>query len=167
MKTKFLMILMSLLVTMGAFAQKTITYVPDANIEKRVEQTLSRMTLEEKVGQMTELEIGVLGHWEGDRFVLDKDKLEKVFLQYKVGSILNTPGPVAQTPEWWQQTIRTINEYSLRACGIPTVYGLDQNHGTTYTLGGTLFPQNTTWKKSVCSLVRNTATRQLTIGVPS
>ena len=136
-------VMMSMLVTMGAFAQKSITYVPDAGIEKRVEQTLSRMTLEEKVGQMTELAIDVLGHWDGNRFVLDKDKLEHVFQKYKVGSILNTPGPVAQTPEWWQQTIRTINEYSLKACGIPCVYGLDQNHGTTYTLGGTLFPQNT------------------------
>ena len=132
---------MALAVTMGAFAQ--ITYVPDAKIEKRVQQTLSRMTLEEKVGQMTELAIDVLGHWEGGSFVLDKDKLENVFLKYKVGSILNTPGPVAQTPEWWQQTIRTINEYSLKACSIPCVYGLDQNHGVTYALGGTMFPQNT------------------------
>ena len=136
-------VVMSLLVTMGAVAQGTISYIPDAKIEKRVEQTLSRMTLQEKVGQMNELSIDVLGHWEGYQFVLDKDKLENVFLRYKVGSILNTPGPVAQTPEWWQHTIRTINDYSLRACGIPCVYGLDQNHGTTYTLGGTLFPQNT------------------------
>ena len=136
-------VVMSLLVTMGAFAQRSITYVPDAQIEKRVEQTLSRMTLEEKVGQMTELEIGVLGHWEGERFVLDQDKLENVFLRYKVGSILNSPGAIAQTPEWWQQTIRTLNDYSLRASGIPCVYGLDQNHGATYTLGGTMFPQNT------------------------
>ena len=142
-KSMILPVVISLFVTIGAFAQKTITYVPDAKIEKRVEQTLSRMTLEEKVGQMTELAIDVLGHWEGGIFVLDKDKLENVFLRYKVGSILSSPGPVAQTPEWWQQTIRTLNDYSLRACGIPCVYGLDQNHGTTYTLGGTLFPQNT------------------------
>lgn len=140
-KSFVLPVVMALAVTMGAFAQ--ITYVPDAKIEKRIEQTLSRMTLEEKVGQMTELAIDVLGHWEGDRFVLDKDKLENVFLRYKVGSILSSPGPVAQTPEWWQQTIRTLNDYSLKACGIPCVYGLDQNHGTTYTMGGILFPQNT------------------------
>ena len=131
-----------LLATTGTLAQ-TINYTPDATIERRVEQTLSRMTLEEKVGQMTELAIDVLGHWEGDNFVLDKDKMDNAFLRYKIGSVLNTPGPVAQTPEWWQQTIRTINDYSLRACGIPTVYGLDQNHGANYTLRGTLFPQNT------------------------
>ena len=134
---------MSLLVAMGALAQNTLTYVPDATIEKRVEQTLGRMTLEEKVGQMTELAIDVLGHREGERFVLDQDKMELVFNKYKVGSILNTPNAVSQTPEWWQQTIRTINEYSLKACGIPCVYGLDQNHGATYTLRGTMFPQNT------------------------
>ena len=64
---------MSLLVAMGALAQNTLTYVPDATIEKRVEQTLGRMTLEEKVGQMTELAIDVLGHREGERFVLDQD----------------------------------------------------------------------------------------------
>ena len=142
-KKLVLPVVMSLLVTMGVFAQNSLSYVPDAKIETRVEQTLSRMTLEEKVGQMTELEIGVLGHWEGERFVLDQDKLEHVFLRYKVGSILSSPGAIAQTPEWWQQTIRTLNKYSLKACGIPCVYGLDQNHGTTYDLGGTLFPQNT------------------------
>ena len=151
-------VVMTLAITLGAFAQ-TITYVPDANIEKRVQQTLSRMTLEEKVGQMTELEIGVLGHWEGSLFVLDQEKLEKVFMRYKVGSILSSPGAVAQTPEWWQQTIRTINEYSLKACGIPCVYGLDQNHGATYTLGGTLFPQNTNMGASFDpDLARQTAT---------
>ena len=152
-------VVMSLLFTMGAFAQKTITYVPDAKIEKRVQQTLSRMTLEEKVGQMTELAIDVLGHWEGDRFVLDQDKLETVFQRYKVGSILNSPGPVAQTPEWWQQTIRTLNDYSLKACGIPCVYGLDQNHGATYTLRGTMFPQNTNLGASFdADLARRAAT---------
>ena len=132
-----------MLVTMALYAQNTLSYVPDPKIEQRVEKTLSRMSLEEKVGQMTELAIDVLGHMEGDRFVLDEDRMEYVFMRYKVGSILNTPGAVSQSPQWWQSTIRTINDYSLRACGIPCVYGLDQNHGTTYTLGGTLFPQNT------------------------
>ena len=110
--------------------------------EQDINAHVAKMTLEEKVGQMTELVIDVIGHWENGNFVLDNDKLERALVKYKVGSILNAPGPVAQTPEWWQKTIRTINEYSIRGCGIPCVYGLDQNHGTTYTLGGTLFPQN-------------------------
>ena len=88
-------------ITMGTNAQNKISYIPDARIEQRVEQTLSRLTLEQKVGQMTELVIDVLGHWEGDNFVLDKDKLEQALTKYQVGSILNAPGPVAQTPEWW------------------------------------------------------------------
>jgi beta-glucosidase len=110
--------------------------------EQDIDEYVSKMSIEGKVGQMTELVIDVIGHWENGSFVLDADKLEKAFIKYKVGSILNAPGPVAQTAEWWQQTIRTINDYAIRGCGIPCVYGLDQNHGTTYTLGGTLFPQN-------------------------
>ena len=110
--------------------------------EQDINAHISKMTIEEKVGQMTELAIDVIGHWEGDNFVLDKDKLERALIKYKVGSILNAPGPVAQTPEYWYKTISAINDYAIRGCGIPCVYGLDQNHGTTYTLGGTLFPQN-------------------------
>lgn len=142
-KNIILLIVTSIIATVGVYAHNTLSYLPDSKIEQRVEQTLSRMTLEEKVGQMTELAIDVLGHWEGQNFVLDKDKLDNVFLRYKVGSVLSSPGAVAQAPEWWQQTIRTINDYSIKACGIPCVYGLDQNHGTTYTLEGILFPQNT------------------------
>ena len=76
-----------------------------------LERLLQHMTLQEKVGQMLQLNIDVLGHEENGQFVLDKDKLERVFLQYKVGSILNAPGagPYAQAPEWWQQTIRTMS----------------------------------------------------------
>jgi beta-glucosidase len=110
--------------------------------EQDINAFVNQMTIEEKVGQMTELVIDVIGHWEEGNFVLDNDKLERALIKYKVGSILNAPGPVAQTPEWWYKTICTINEYSIRGCGIPCVYGLDQNHGTTYTLGGTMFPQN-------------------------
>lgn len=114
----------------------------DSKLERKVERTLAKMTLEEKVGQMAEMAIDILGHWDNGEFVLDADKLEKTFGQYKVGSILNSPGPVAQTPQKWRQIIGAIQDYSLRSMGIPCVYGLDQNHGTTYTLGGTLFPQN-------------------------
>ena len=62
--------------------------------------------------------------------------------EYKVGSFLNAPGPVAQSPEKWNEIIGRIQELSMTEIGIPCIYGLDQNHGTTYTLGGTLFPQN-------------------------
>lgn len=115
---------------------------PDKEIEKKIEKTLGRMTLEEKIGQMTELSIDVLGEWKDGEFRLDRDKLHNAIAKFKVGSVLNAPGPVAQAPEKWQEIIGLIQEVSIKEIGIPCIYGLDQNHGTTYTLGGTLFPQN-------------------------
>lgn len=116
---------------------------PDSSLEAKVEQTLSKMTLEEKIGQMTELSIDVLGSWKDGEFFLDPDKLHEAIAVYKVGSVLNAPGgPTAQTPEKWEKLIGQIQEVSMKEIGIPCIYGLDQNHGTTYTLGGVLFPQN-------------------------
>ena len=118
------------------------TVKENQNIETKIEKTLSRMTLEEKIGQMTELAIDVLGETKDGVFVLDDEKLHKAIGKYKVGSFLNAPGPVALSKEQWNEIISRIQEISLRELGIPCIYGLDQNHGTTYTLGGTLFPQN-------------------------
>ena len=113
----------------------------DPEIEKAVEKTLSQMTLEEKVGQMTEIGIDILGHFEGDEWVMDLDKVENVIGKYKVGSILNTP-VVGQTPEKWQEIIGLIQDVSMREIGIPCIYGLDMNHGASYVMGATYFPQN-------------------------
>ena len=74
-------------------------------------------------------------------FRLDEAMLDTVIGTYKVGSILNVPAGVAQTPEKWQEIIRRIQEKSMETMGIPCIYGVDQIHGTTYTLGGTFFPQ--------------------------
>ena len=106
-----------------------------------MEKTLAKMTLEEKVGQMTEIGIDILGHYEGDEWVMDMDKVENVIGKYKVGSILNTP-VVGQTPEKWQEIIGIIQEVSMREIGIPCIYGLDMNHGASYVMGATYFPQN-------------------------
>lgn len=113
----------------------------DPQIEKAVENTLKKMTLEEKVGQMTQVAIDILGHWEGDEFVMDLDKVENAVGKYKVGSVLNTP-VVGQTPQKWQEIIGLIQEVSMRELGIPCVYGLDQNHGASYVMGATYLPQN-------------------------
>lgn len=113
----------------------------DPEIEKAVKKTLSKMTLEEKVGQMTQVAIDILGHWEGDEWVMDVEKVENAIGKYKVGSVLNTPA-VGQTPEKWQEIITLIQEVSMRELGIPCVYGLDQNHGASYVNGATYFPQN-------------------------
>lgn len=115
----------------------------DKALEKAVQQKLKSMTLDEKIGQMTELSIDVLGSWVDGEFQFDPAKLHEAIAVYKVGSILNAPGaPTAQTPQKWQQLISQVQDISMREIGIPCIYGLDQNHGTTYTLGGVLFPQN-------------------------
>ncbi len=115
----------------------------DPELEAAVEGTLSKMTLDEKIGQMTELSIDVLGDWKNGEFFLDPQKLHQAIAVYKVGSVLNAPGgPTAQTPEKWEKIIGEIQQVSMKEIGIPCIYGLDQNHGTTYTLGGVLFPQN-------------------------
>jgi beta-glucosidase len=116
----------------------------DQQIEQKVEALLSEMTLEEKIGQMTQLTIDVLGEpgsaYQGD-FQLSEALMDTVFGIYKVGSILNTPGTTAQTKEKWQEIISKIQERSMEEIGIPCIYGLDQIHGSTYILDGTMFPQ--------------------------
>jgi len=178
-----------------ASAQNITPAIPkDPKIEQQVEAMLKKMTLEEKIGQMTELSIDVLekrpNPFEGMdpqnlrvddiKKVLKKYKLEKTFdlskgmpnkenmmkiymtimdiedkkgfqidealldtviSKYKVGSILNVPNSIAQSKEVWEAIIRKIQEKSMKAIGIPCIYGVDQIHGTTYTQGGTFFPQ--------------------------
>ena len=124
----------------GALAGPVIP--ADKNIEKRVEATLAKMTLEEKIGQMTELCIDLVAHrGPNGEIVYHPGMLDTVIGKYKVGSILNCPNH-AITPEEWNKYIATIQEKSMKEIGIPCIYGVDQNHGSTYTTGGTLFPQN-------------------------
>lgn len=194
MKNSFIGIAMAGLL-LGACAPKQAPAIPqDREIEKNVEKTLAKMTLEEKIGQMCELSIDLLQKRtnpfaglnpakitaddirrivadyglenefriadgpldngvimnlymriqaieNAKGFQLDEEMLDKVIGQYKVGSILNVPAGIAQTPQTWQAIIRRIQEKSIETMGIPCVYGVDQIHGTTYTMGGTLFPQ--------------------------
>lgn len=112
-------------------------------IEQQIEDILKRMTLEEKIGQMTELTINTIGACDSENnFEISDALLDTVIGKYKVGSILNTPNALTPTKEQWQSYITKIQEKSISKLGIPCIYGLDQNHGTTYTQGGTLFPQN-------------------------
>lgn len=128
-----------------AMAQTTV--VPaisrDENIEKKVEALLKRMTLEEKIGQMTELTIDVITKRDNPtkEFQIDDALLDTVIGKYKVGSILNVPKGIAQSKEKWEEIIKKIQDKSMKTMGIPCIYGVDQIHGTTYTLGGTFFPQ--------------------------
>lgn len=127
-----------------AFASKPA--IPrDENIEKNVEKTLARMTLDEKIGQMLELNLDVMGKktMENGKLVwkLNETMLDTIISKYKVGSFLNVAGPTTPTIEQWQEWIGLIQNLSMKYMGIPTIYGLDQNHGTSYTQNGTLFPQ--------------------------
>ena len=112
-------------------------------IEDKVESVLKKMTLDEKIGQMLQLNLPQVGHTERNgKFVVDDDKLEEVIGKYKVGSLLNTPQTVPPTPQEWAVIVKKIQDKSMEVLGIPCLIGLDQNHGTTYTSGGILFPQN-------------------------
>jgi beta-glucosidase len=117
--------------------------VSDAAIEAKVEKTLARMTLEEKVGQMVELVADLFGSNDKDGvFHIDIARADSLLSRYKIGSILNAPNTKAPTARQWEQYIATLQQLSMRRIGIPCIYGLDQNHGSTYTQDGTLFPQN-------------------------
>ena len=167
--------------------------VQGQTLEEKVEKTLSRMTLDEKIGQMLELNLDLIGKMTVENAKVDREKVRSGLQQYgrsdeevndmlkktdqqiidllggypvdiyqgetkriwkinevmldtliskwKVGSILNAPGSSAASLDDWQKWIRLIQEKSMKYLGIPDIYGLDHNHGVTYTKGGTLFPQ--------------------------
>lgn len=115
----------------------------DAKIEAKVDQTLKKLTLEEKVGQMMEVVIDLLGaNDKNGVFYIDEHKADSIFSHYKVGSILNAPNTCAPTAKQWEKYMAQIQKLSMKRMGVPCIFGLDQNHGSTYTQGGTLFPQN-------------------------
>ena len=127
----------------GDGAYTTPAIPTDSDLEARVKEIVSKMSLEEKVGQMCEVTIDLV---QMDTLVngevqLDPGKVDSVFNKYKVGSVLNVPMGYAQTPETWFRIISGLQKASIEAMGVPQIYGVDQNHGSTYTLGGTLFPQ--------------------------
>ena len=143
MKTTFLTVLMACAAAV-AVAQGTVKpAIPrDAALEAKVEKTLAGMSLDEKVGQMLELNFDLMGKYApGGSWQLNETTLDTLISKYKVGSILNAPGTRAHTVDEWQKWIRLIQEKSMKYIGIPDVYGLDHNHGVTYTQQGTLFPQ--------------------------
>lgn len=115
----------------------------DPKIETQVEQTLKKLTLEEKIGQMMELVTDLFGaNDKNGVFYIDEHKTDSILSRYKIGSILNAPNTCAPTAKQWEKYIAQIQKISMKRIGIPCVFGLDQNHGSTYTQGGTLFPQN-------------------------
>lgn len=114
----------------------------DPEVEAKVKEVVSKLTLEEKIGQMCQITIDLFGRMDSTgNFAFYPGQLDKLIGQYKVGSFLNVPG-TSQTPETWYSIIEPLQAMSMDSIGVPTVYGLDQNHGATYTTGATFFPQN-------------------------
>ena len=104
---------------------------------------VKQLTLEEKIGQMMQLVTDLFGTNDAQGvFHIDRAKADTLFSKYKIGSILNAPNTCAPTAAQWEEIISDIQKLSMKHIGIPCVFGLDQNHGSTYTQGGTLFPQN-------------------------
>lgn len=120
-------------------------------IDKKVEALLSEMTLKEKVGQMAQITLDVIGNGEGrfsskEPFVVDTARLRKAVVEYHVGSILNTTNNYALSPSQWNGIVTLIQKVAIEETRmkIPVVYGIDATHGVTYTEGATIFPQQIT-----------------------
>lgn len=127
----------------AAFSLPVIGQQNKTDIQK-VEALLKQMTLEEKVGQMTQVTLAVIakGSWGNQDGALDTALLRKAVVDYKIGSMLNTTAH-ALSVDTWQKIITQIQDETKNTrLKIPVIYGLDGIHGQTYTLGSTLFPQN-------------------------
>jgi beta-glucosidase len=109
-------------------------------IDKKVALLLSKMTIEEKIGQMTQ--ITITNFQENGKPDINLTKLNEAIVKYNIGSILNVPNPGAPTIQRWKEIITTINNESAKTrLKIPVLYGIDAIHGSSYTTGATLFPQ--------------------------
>lgn len=143
---KRLLLMALTVISVGCANQKTTVEpaIPvDSDIEAKIKKVMAGMSLDDKIGQMCELTIDMVmtDSLVDGRPVLDSAKLKDAIEKYRVGSILNTPMGEAQSPDVWYEIINGIQQASMKYIGIPDIYGVDQNHGTTYTTGGTIFPQ--------------------------
>tara|TARA_B100002052_G_scaffold86036_2_gene79046 strand:- start:148 stop:2439 length:2292 start_codon:yes stop_codon:yes gene_type:complete len=122
-----------------------------SDIDIKVDELISKMTLREKVGQMTQINLTVIAKgptkWASSfPMEIDEKKANKALVDFKVGSVLNTINNTAQKPSVWFENISKIQEISMgkNPLAIPVIYGIDAIHGTTYTDGATMFPQQIT-----------------------
>ena len=139
---------------------------------QKIEALLKRMTIEEKVGQMTQLAIGMIASGSDQSIKVDPAKLEKAIVKYGVGSILNVSDQ-ALTLDHWHQVIGQIQEAATKKTrlGIPVIYGIDSIHGANYVQGATLFPQEigmaATWNPELMKRAAEiTAAETRAAGIP-
>lgn len=146
---KYVLLVATSLLLMACSQKKTVNpAIPqNANTEEKVEAWIKKLTLEEKIGQMTQLTIDVIGKGNNAFHTLipysaDPAQLDSVIRKYKVGSILNVPGATPQTIAEWHAIIKELQDIAIEETGIPIIYGVDQIHGASYTVDATFFPQN-------------------------
>jgi beta-glucosidase len=118
----------------------------EKDIEGKVEFLLTKMTFEEKVGQMLNIGLPAIltgDYWKArDTVIIDPERIARYIGKYGAGCIHNTPGFTPGNKEW-NLIISAIQEYALKntRLGIPVIYGIDDIHGANYVLGSTLMPQ--------------------------
>lgn len=119
--------------------------------DSKIDKLISEMTLEEKVGQMAQITLDVIGNGEGrhssnEPFEIDTARIRKAIVEYHVGSILNTTNNYAMPPAQWNEIISFIQKVAMEKTRmqIPVIYGVDAIHGATYTDGAIMFPQQIT-----------------------
>src|SRR3954451_1333870 len=160
------------LVDSDEFFQRASRNGPERDHSRKIEDLLKRMTLEEKVGQMTQLAIGAIASGQDQQIKVDPAKLENAIVKYGVGSILNVSDQ-ALTIDHWRQIIGQIQEAATKKTrlGIPMMYGIDSIHGANYVRGATLFPQETamaaTWNPELMKRAAEiTAAETRAAGIP-
>ncbi len=137
---RLLIVLSAALCVVACGSPKAQRAIPqDKAVEAKVEKVLAGMSLEEKAGQLVQLNISVLE--DETREALDPAKLDKIIGEYKVGSILNVMHDRAHSRAETAEMVRQIQEKSMEAIGIPCIYGLDMIHGASYLTEGSLYPQ--------------------------
>jgi len=144
MKQKQLLFIIILFVIILQSCNNNTIY--ESEIDSKVDSLVSKMSLEEKVGQMTQITLKVFGKGgkpdkRPEPFEFDTLILNKAFKKYKIGSVLNTVNSKARDVEWWKKNIDKLQELAMAEIGIPLLYGIDAIHGVNYTSGATLFPQ--------------------------
>lgn len=162
----------------GGNSQATSVQVDpeEQEINQKVEKTLAKLSLEEKVGQMTQITMDAISKGESvyvsdEPLKLDKKRVLEAIQKYKVGSFLNTANNRARSPEVWNEIIAELQEEAMKEVGIPIIYGIDAIHGTSYTAGATFFPQpigmGASWNKDLArQMAEVTAYETRASGIP-
>ena len=148
-QNKSLILFLALLLIASSCKESNLKNISELTpIDKKIDSVMSLMTLKEKIGQMTQINLTVIAKgpnkWaSNDTMEIDFQKAKKAIVEYHVGSVLNTVNNLAQTPATWYSNISDIQKIAMDSTNIkiPVIYGIDAIHGATYTDGATMFPQ--------------------------